>query len=1615
MAKKLDVQNEREPKRQTRPTKRSLGGWWGSVRRQLRLLAVAFVLLLSGLLATVWIGLRKGEEASNRFAEETLPPTRSLQEMLRRLDDLQTQLLQYALDYEAMPDEQRKQLQLTTLTDLQNLTTQYRSTVLTQWQQYAQQYGQSELQSQYPEITDMLQQHLAGIVLFQYTLQYPPDAEEAPPVTLAQRMASQRLPGGIDRQYTREQRRQPLRLVVIPSYKNLTKKITALHDREVALGETKLKNTQLESFIWLSAIFAFLLIVAISITIPVINQRISNSIRRLNRVIRALAQGDLSRKKVPVRNDEFRDLARNVNNLSNSLSRIATFAEQIGNGKFDTELEKLGDNDQLGEALDQMRMRLQTVAEEDRKRNWTVVGLAQFSEIFRYSNDVQTLSERIISALSKYINANQGAFFVLEGEGEEAELRMVSSYAYTAGQGIKRGFRLGEGFVGQAAMEKESIYISDIPVDYVTLTSGLGEALPRCLLIVPLMYNEQVFGVIEFASFSNFEAFEIDFVKKLSESIGVALGNLRNQARTLTLLNESQKLSQELQEKQSALLQNTRTLEASQQQMVRTQQELKGQISAVNNAAIVSETDTEGNITFVNDRFISASGYSEEELLGKSHRMLRTEFLNDEEAARLWSTLKAGRVWRGEFRNRAKDGAIYWVEATLTPVLDEHQRPVKYISVQFDITKQKNQEEQIRTQLEVSMAQEEELRQNAEELEAQQEEMRRTQIELTGMISALNNSAIVSTADLQGRIISVNDQFLRASHYQREELIGQNHRLLKSGHQSDDIYDELWKTIIKGDVWKGEFKNKAKDNTYYWVTATITPVLDAQRKPVKYISVTFDVTAQKLQEEQIRAALEISQAQEAELRQNAEELQAAQDEMRKTQIELRGQIGAVNNAGIVAETDLKGNITLVNEEFCRVTGYAMDELLGKNHRMLRDNEHPEPFYEKLWDTITRGEVWVGIFKNRKKNEEPYWVKTTITPVLGFDGKPVKYIAVSFDITAQIAQQQQIEAQSIELEGQINALNNAALVTESDPQGIITFVNEEASRIWGYEKGELIGQPHSILKTEDSEHSPEYYAELWQTISSGQVWSSEIKNRAKNGEHFWEQLTITPVKDAEGNILKYIGVGFDITKNKRQATRIKTLFQESKEQEKRLRETQRELAGQISAINNAAIVSETDASGVITFVNDEATFVWGYSREELVGQHHRIIKGNEHPEKFYKRMWDKISQGHIWQGQVLNRAKNGSDFWVQLTITPVLGDDGMPVKYISVGFDITAQKEQSIRIKAALDQAEQQEAAYRAQIAQLQAGLPLTESTPATPATPAASTPSLLPTGRLNHGLTLEEANPALQALLGHPTLPTSLLSLLAPGQELTPEAVLYGIVRNGRSTDLLLLHTAGGSSGSIRVLATFLPITDESLTLIAVEMVLVPLDELTADRLHSGNGQAEEPLNDDNLMPPAIQETQVEMQTAATETKTQPGTMNYQLGTPASVRTDVVGKILEVDAQFTEQYGYTSDEAVGQNMSILRSQQVYSGYFFDMWSIIGRGKNWQGEILNRKKDGSEHWALLRITPIQGEEGNNIAYEAKLWDIEGQVPEFSKKHVLNQKVTDTEGNELSTIRRFKPLV
>jgi PAS domain S-box-containing protein len=253
---------------------------------------------------------------------------------------------------------------------------------------------------------------------------------------------------------------------------------------------------------------------------------------------------------------------------------------------------------------------------------------------------------------------------------------------------------------------------------------------------------------------------------------------------------------------------------------------------------------------------------------------------------------------------------------------------------------------------------------------------------LKDITSALDESSIVAITNPKGQITFANDKFIEISKYSKDELIGEDHRILNSGTHSKEFFRNLWSTIGQGKVWKGEIQNRAKDGTLYWVYTTIVPFLNKKGKPYQYVSIRTDITARKEAENSLRNSLK----------------------------EINDINFALDQSSIIAFTDEKGKITNVNDKFCEISKYERSELIGKDHKLLNSGYHPKSFFKELWRTIGQGEVWKGDIKNKAKDGSYYWVDTTIVPFLNEEGRPYQYLAIRNDITERKKQEETLHRQ-----------------------------------------------------------------------------------------------------------------------------------------------------------------------------------------------------------------------------------------------------------------------------------------------------------------------------------------------------------------------------------------------------------------------------------------------------------------------------------------------------------------------------------------------------------------------------------------------------------------------------
>ncbi len=279
--------------------------------------------------------------------------------------------------------------------------------------------------------------------------------------------------------------------------------------------------------------------------------------------------------KVPGAQGGWRDLVDNVNQLAeiltNQIRAMSDVATAVTEGDLTrvVTVEAQGEVAQLKERVNQMIANLRETTQKNREQDWLKTNLARFSGMMQGQKSLESVSRMIMSELTPLVQASHGAFFIMD-ENEGKTLRLLATYAYKERKHVGNRFRIGEGIVGQAALEKKSILLTKVPTDYIHVTSGLGEAPPLNLVVIPIIFEDEVRAVIELASFEPFSPIHRVFLDQLSESIGIVLNTIGANARTEELLKQSQSLANELQEQ-------SRELQQQQEQLKRSNQELEQQ------------------------------------------------------------------------------------------------------------------------------------------------------------------------------------------------------------------------------------------------------------------------------------------------------------------------------------------------------------------------------------------------------------------------------------------------------------------------------------------------------------------------------------------------------------------------------------------------------------------------------------------------------------------------------------------------------------------------------------------------------------------------------------------------------------------------------------------------------------------------------------------------------------------------------------------------------------------------------------------------------------------------------------------------------------------------------
>ncbi len=358
-------------------------------------------------------------------------------------------------------------------------------------------------------------------------------------------------------------------------------------------------------------------------------------------------------------------------------------------------------------------------------------------------------------------------------------------------------------------------------------------------------------------------------------------------------------------------------------------------VKAISRSQAVIQFSMDGTILDANENFLNAMGYTLDEIKGRHHRMfVDPEFASGPGYEQFWTSLKKGEYFSAEYKRFAKGGREVWIQASYNPVFDANKNPVKVIKFATDITQQKAK--------------------NAD---------------YEGKIKAIGRSQAIIEFNMDGTIITANENFLDTVGYTLEEIQGRHHSMfVTKEYAKSEEYDHFWAKLRRGEYEGSEYKRLAKGDREIWIQASYNPIFNADHKPVKVVKFATDTTAQKLENS-----------------------------------DFRGQIRAINKSQAVIEFDMAGKILNVNENFLSAMGYGLEEVKGKNHSMfVLPEESASEQYRMFWDRLRRGEFEEKVYCRVGRGGKQVWIQASYNPIFDSENRPYKVVKYASDITAMIS-------------------------------------------------------------------------------------------------------------------------------------------------------------------------------------------------------------------------------------------------------------------------------------------------------------------------------------------------------------------------------------------------------------------------------------------------------------------------------------------------------------------------------------------------------------------------------------------------------------------------------------
>ncbi|RAW03449.1 GAF domain-containing protein [Pseudochryseolinea flava] len=370
------------------------------------------------------------------------------------------------------------------------------------------------------------------------------------------------------------------------------------------------------------------------------------------------------------------------------ITDIAQTIDKIKSGQYSREHDQTG-SDVIDASLRNIYDKFRADADTERNRNWSNEGLAQFREIMGAHTSIKPMCEELIGKLIRYLGANQGGIFV---ENQTQELEMVACYAYERKKYLNKIILPGEGLLGQCFLERQRIYITKIPDNYINITSGLGSSNPKSILIVPLKLKDEIVGVLEIASFNPFPAYRLEFVDRVAEALAQSISSIRVSEETKGLLDNALQREGEMKSQEERMRQSMEELYVTQEDMRKMNLEMEDLFKAIDTLTATMELNQAGEITKVNERLLQTLSFTAQDLYGK---LLKNFFVATDENTKnfpsLWQDIVHGRPAEKVFQVLDPQKNIKWIRIGFYPLqsLSGTQRVICFLT---DISEIKSKE-----------------------------------------------------------------------------------------------------------------------------------------------------------------------------------------------------------------------------------------------------------------------------------------------------------------------------------------------------------------------------------------------------------------------------------------------------------------------------------------------------------------------------------------------------------------------------------------------------------------------------------------------------------------------------------------------------------------------------------------------------------------------------------------------------------------------------------------------------------------------------------------------------------------------------------------------------------